>query len=209
MTATRHVVPHRASIPTIAIFAALAFCQQLFAIQQERASGVHGERGCVGFDHHVDGHGPDHRHVEQQMPPPRRRLYERQPLAFHQARRAAQHGVRPFHRFERHAGAFGDGDALAEIEARERMGDLPAVFDVVLFVGIGFAFRNRSSRREQRLQQESGIDQVDSFIRQHFGDAADQRIRVLMRQSRQHFDQPPVRRGWKKRSSRVSPGRPS
>jgi len=116
------------------------FCHQFSLIEHERAPGVHSKRGRIRLDHYFNRPRPDHRHVEQQVSSTRRRFDQSQSLPFHQTRRSAQHRVRSFHRLERHARAVGDSDALPQVEAGERVGDLPAVFDVALLVRIRFPF---------------------------------------------------------------------
>ena len=67
------------------------------------------------------------------------------------ARRPPEHRVRAFHCLNRHAGAVRNRHTLSNVDARERMRDAAAVFDIAPLVGIRFALRQNACRRQQRL----------------------------------------------------------
>ena len=126
--------------PTMAIFAALAFASISSLSSSSVRPASTASAVVFGFNHCVDGAGPDHRHIEEQMPAARRRFHQRQSLPFDQAGGAAQHGVGAFHGFERHARAVRDRHALADIETRERVSDPCGRIRYRALVRIGFAF---------------------------------------------------------------------
>ncbi len=68
------------------------------------------------FDHRSYRARTGHRHVKEQMRA-RPDAFTNLSDARHQRRGTAQHGIGPLHRLQSHAGALGDGHALAEIES--------------------------------------------------------------------------------------------
>ena len=138
------------------------------------------------------GFRPDHRNVEEQMPAPGRRFNQSQPLALHQARRAPEHGVGAFHRFESYAGPVGDGHALSQVEAGQRVGDFAAIFDVAEFIGVGFTFRiipaGASRGFSSRVESTSSMPSSEStFPRRRSAS------RYSYASGGQEFNQAPVR----------------
>ena len=126
------------------------------------------------------------------MPPAARDFHQREAASVDQAGGAPQHGVGAFHGLDRHAGAFADGDALAHVEARQRIGDAAAIIDIRLLGLVGLAPGHGAFVRQQRLEQRGGIAQLDAFVGQDLHDAADEAIGIARGQRGQQFHQPPV-----------------
>ncbi len=110
------------SIPTMAIRAASAAASiSSLSISSVRPASTASAVVFVSFMR-LNGSGPGDRHVEQQVLAAAGHLDQAQGASVHQRGGAAQHRVRAFHRFDGDAGALGDRNALADVEAGERVG---------------------------------------------------------------------------------------
>ena len=151
-------------MPTIAMPASSA-AASICSCPASGPSGLHGQRGRAGFRMTAMVSSPTTGTSNSRCPRPRA-TFTSAASSVHQARRAAQHGVGAFHGFDRDARALADRDALADIEAGQRVGDAAAVIDIALLILIGLALVSTPSAAQQRLQQQRGIAQLDAFVRQ-------------------------------------------
>ena len=161
----------------------VGFRQQFLPIEHERAARIHRQRGRVRFDHRRQWF-PARSPARRTANACRRDEALTSVSRFPSTRLAARRSIASVPSIA--SSATQARSAIATLWPRSRLASACAILRPYSMSRCssesGFALRDRARRREQRLQQQRGIDQLNAFVRQHFRNRADQRIGILVQQ---------------------------